>query len=667
MSTPAPAGAWPSAITADAVVAASVRLGSVQTTELADGMGIVWWAEGRPAEGGRTQIVRRDRDGRLRDVLPEGRSANSRIHEYGGGAWLAVDSTVYFVDDGDQRIWRLDTEVPGAEPVAVTLEPPSPRAWRYAIGGVVGDWLICVQEVHGNEDAAEPANHLVAIPTAGGRPVVLFDRSDFVGTPAVDPAGGRVAFVTWDHPNMPWDSTRLWVLHAEFGPSEVTVEGVEVVAGGEGESICQPRWAPDGRLWFVSDRTGWWNLFALEANDGTASPQSIDPGEYEVGEPAWVFGQSRYAFLSDGRLVAARRSHGLDELVVIHPERGETQPLDVGCTEIATVAATATTVVFVGASYTSEPAVRAALVGRTAATTVELLRPPRDLGIEVESLSIGEQITFPTGPPGDGGGRDAVAHATFYPATNPDFVPLDGEVPPLLVMIHGGPTSAARAELRLGVQYWTSRGIAVVDVDYRGSTGYGRPYRDALRGEWGVSDVEDCVAAARYLADTGRVDGDRLLIRGGSAGGFTTLAALAFTDVFAAGASYYGVADLALLAVETHKFESRYLDGLVGPYPQEAARYEERSPLAHIERLDRPVIVFQGLDDRVVPPSQAEAIIAALAARHVPHASMMLAGEGHGFRKAENIRATLEAEWSFYLQIFGIPVPVGVAEVELRR
>lgn len=669
MTDAAPAGAWPSPITADAVVAASVRLGAVQTTTLDDGTGVVWWAEGRPQEQGRTQIVRRDRDGRIRDVLPPDASANSRIHEYGGAAWLAVGDTVYFVDDDDQRIWRLDAAVDGASPEPVTPAPPAPRAWRYAIGGVVGEWLICVQEAHDPDGAAEPANRLVAVPVAGGEPVILFGGTDFVGTPAVDPASGMVAFVTWEHPNMPWDDTTLRV--GRFDPDGPRLVDAAPIAGGPGESICQPRWAPDGRLWFVSDRTNWWNLYVLDTPDASTDPTAVDPGAHEVGEPAWVFGQSRYGFLSDGRVVAARKSHGSDDLVVIDPAAATVHRLDVGCSDISSIATTATTVVFVGSSYTAEPAVHAALVGRGGAVSREVLRPPRDLGLSSAYIAVGRPVTFPTGDAaGAADAADAAerphAHGTFYPPTNPDFTALPGERPPLLVMIHGGPTSNARAELRLAVQFWTSRGFAVVDVDYRGSTGYGRRYRDALRGAWGVADVEDCVAAARFLAAEGLVDGARLLIRGGSAGGFTTLAALTFTDGFTAGASYYGVADLALLATETHKFEARYLDSLVGPYPERADVYEARSPLAHVEQLDRPVIVFQGEEDRVVPLSQAVAILGALAARGVPHASMMLAEEGHGFRRAESIRATLRAEWSFYLQVLGIDHPADLPRVEIH-
>jgi dipeptidyl aminopeptidase/acylaminoacyl peptidase len=647
VSDPVPCGAWPSRISAELVVEASVRLGEVHVSRGTDGSEAVWWSETRPSEKGRTQVVRRGADGDAVDVLPGDHSGSTRVHEYGGGAWWLDGETLFFVEDREQRIWRLD---PGQTPHPITPAPPSDKAWRYADGVVAAGWILCVQEAH--DTGGEPANRLVAVPVEGGDPVVLFDASDFVASPRYDPICGLVAFLTWDHPDMPWDATSLWVGELDTSLGAPRLLDTAFVVGGAGESICQPAWDRTGRLWFISDRTDWWNLYHFaEGGRPAGDPVAVDPSPSEVGEPAWIFGQSRYAFLSDGRVVFARRGEGRDRLAVVDPTTGDVQPLDVPSNEIANVRATATTALYVGAAFTSEAAVHAVLVGRNATTGgAQVLRPARDLALSSAHLSAGRHITFPT----EGG---AVAHGLFYRPANPDALPLEGERPPLIVMIHGGPTSNARAELRLALQFWTSRGFAVVDVDYRGSTGYGRRFRDALRGEWGVADVADCVAAARYLADEGHADPDRLLIRGGSAGGFTTLAALAFCDVFAAGASHYGVADLALLATETHKFEARYLDGLVGPYPEMAERYRERSPLAHADQIDRPVIVFQGTEDKVVPPNQAAQIVEALARNGVPHAYLPIEGEGHGFRQAANIRRTLEAELSFYLQVLGIPHP----------
>jgi dipeptidyl aminopeptidase/acylaminoacyl peptidase len=406
--------------------------------------------------------------------------------------------------------------------------------------------------------------------------------------------------------------------------------------------VCQPRWATDGSLWFVSDRTGWWNLYR-QAPGGAIEP--MVQTEAEIGLPQWVFGQSQYAFLDDGRVVFAYGRDGLDHLAVLSLD-GSTTDVDVPYTSVSSVQAAGDRVVFIGASATAEPAVVSLRLGEEP----EVLRPPRDLGVDPAWFSEPEPIDFPAS-----GGR--TAHALYYPPTNPEVAPPPGEAPPLLVVIHGGPTAAARPMLQVGVQYWTSRGFGVVDVNYGGSTGYGRAYREQLRGTWGIVDLDDCEAAARWLADQGRVDPSRLCIRGGSAGGYTTLAVLAFRDTFAAGASHYGVADLEALAVETHKFESRYLDGLIGPYPERRDLYEARSPVHHTDGFDRPLIVLQGLEDEVVPPNQAEMIVNALRAKRVPVAYVTFAGEQHGFRQAANIRKALDSELSFYAQVFGFATP----------
>jgi dipeptidyl aminopeptidase/acylaminoacyl peptidase len=439
---------------------------------------------------------------------------------------------------------------------------------------------------------------------------------------------------------MPWDATRLVV--DEAGTRTV-------VAGGEERaSICQPTWAPDGSLWFSSDRTGFWSLHRWTPDGGVELVLDL---RRDIGFPQWVFGERCFGFLDGGRVVFTYVEDGMDRLAVREAD-GQVRGLDVGVTAASSLDALGDRVVLVAASPTVE--VHVAGFGLPADEVVtpriEQLVPPRDLGIDPAWWSVPVGIEFPTG---DG----AIAHALFYPPTNPAVVGPAGELPPLLVFIHGGPTAAARPMLRLSTQYWTSRGFAVVDVNYRGSTGYGRAFRDLLQGQWGVADVEDCVAVVRSLARQGLVDGDRACIRGGSAGGFTTLAALAFHDVFAAGASHYGVADLGLLAEETHKFEARYLDGLVGPWPEARATYDARSPIHHLEGIDRPLAVFQGADDAVVPPNQAELIVAALRARGVPVAYVLFEGEGHGFRRADNIRASLDGELSFYAQVLGFDLP----------
>ena len=449
---------------------------------------------------------------------------------------------------------------------------------------------------------------------------------------------------------MPWDGTRLMVREGDAVPT--------LVAGGPHESVFQPRWHDDGSLWFVSDRTGWWNLYRRTPS-GAVEPMVLM--DAEIGVAQWVFGESRYDFLDDGRVVFAYSRNGFDHLAVRMPD-GAVADLDLPYTFVDAVVAAGSNVVLIAASTTSEPAVVRVDVDGAVAGPPDVLRPPRDLGLDPAYLSVPEPISFPTA-----GG--ATAHGLFYPPANPRFSGPPGSSPPVLVLVHGGPTSVAIPMLRIGTQYWTSRGFGVVDVNYRGSTGYGRPYRDLLRGAWGIADVEDCQAAARWLADQGRADPNRLCIRGGSAGGFTTLATLAFGDTFSAGASHFGVADLEALARDTHKFESRYLDGLVGPYPERRDLYEARSPIHHVEGFDRPLIVLQGLDDEVVPPNQSEMIVSALRDKHVPVAYVPFEGEQHGFRRAENIRRALDAELSFYGQVLGFELPAaeGIEPVVVER
>ena len=614
----------------------------------------VWWAELRPEEGGRTQIVRQRPDGTTRDVLPEGADARTAAHEYGGGAWWVRDGTLWFVGWADQRLYRVD---PGREPVAITPEPEVPRGDRWADGDVSPDgrWMVCVREHHpAGGGPADVVNQVVRFDLHAPGPEapaeVVVTGPDFVSDPRFSPDGRSLCWLEWDHPNMPWDGTRLMV-STGGGPGVLT-------AGGPDESVFQPRWHPDGSLWFVSDRTGWWNLYRWTEAAGV-EPRVLLEGE--IGVPQWVFGQSRYAFLDGDRAVFAYSRAGFDHLAVADAG-GTVTDLDLPYTALDAIAATGSTVVFIGASPTTEPAVVDVVVEGATGSEPEVLRPPRELGVDPGYLSVPEAIEFPTG-----GG--AVAYGLFYRPTNPAFAGPEGHHPPLIVMIHGGPTSSAIPALRMGVQYWTSRGFAVVDVNYRGSTGFGRPYRDLLRDAWGVADVEDCEAAARWLAEQGRVDADRLCIRGGSAGGFTTLAAMATGDTFSAGASHFGVADLEALALETHKFESRYLDGLIGPYPERRDLYLARSPIHHLDGFDRPLIVLQGLDDQVVPPAQSEMIVAALKDRHVPVAYVPFEGEQHGFRQAANIRRALDAELSFYGQILGFELPAaeGIEPVEVDR
>jgi len=649
-------GSWPTPITSEVVVAEAIGLSEVRV----DGPDLIW-AESRPAEGGRIALVRRDGDGRVLDLLPPGQNARTAVHEYGGGAWWADHGVVWFCSWADQRLYRRDPQTGAVQPL--TPEPEVPRGDRYADGSVApdGTWMVCVREHHpaGGSGAPDVRNELVRLaahePSA---PEVVVAGPDFVSAPRISPDGRRLAWVEWDHPNMPWDGTRLVVRDLQTGADRV-------LAGGPDESISEPAWLGDGSLAFISDSRGWWNLHRVDADDGGVRPLvEIDA---DIGEPQWVFGGSRYAVLEDGRVVFARWRDGFDGLAVRLPD-GVVIELELPFTVVRSIrAAGSDSVALVAATPVAEKSVCRVHLGPGADVTgIETIRAPRDLGdlgVDVALLSRPEPIQFPSA-----GGR--TAHALFYRPQNPAGQAPPEARPPLLVAIHGGPTSCARPELDLGLQYWTSRGFAVVDVNYGGSTGFGRPYRELLRGAWGVVDVEDCLSAAGWLASQQLVDGAELAIRGGSAGGFTTLAALARPDTpFAAGADYFGVADLEALATETHKFESRYLDSLIGPYPEARDVYRARSPIEHVDEFSRPLIVLQGLEDEVVPPNQATMIVEALQRNQVPVAYVEFPGEQHGFRRAANIRRALDSELSFYAQMFGFELPEseGIEPVEILR
>jgi dipeptidyl aminopeptidase/acylaminoacyl peptidase len=570
------------------------------------------------------------------------------VHEYGGGAWTASGGTLWFTEFSDQRLYRLDA---GADtPVAVTPAPSVPSGVRYADLVVAGDSLLAVRETHpATGGAADVVNEIVRV-EADGTTEVLVSGPDFVSNPRLAPDGSTLSWLQWNHPDMPWDAAQLVVR----GP-----DGTEhVLAGGSGESVVQPVWGDDLALWWLSDRTDVWSLYRKRPHGEVELV--VDVGS-DIAGPQWVFGQSRYALLDDGRVALAYPRAGADRLAVLQPA-GERTDFELPYAAFRAVRAQGDAVVCIAAGPVDEPVVLRVDAGSGAA---ELLRGARDLGLAPESFSRPEHVSFPTADDGTG---IAVAHALVYPPVNPEVAAPEGELPPLIVMVHGGPTASAAPILDLDVQYWTSRGFCVADVDYRGSTGYGRRYREALKGRWGVVDLDDVVACARFLVDAGRVDPARMAITGGSAGGFTTLAALTMRPgVFTAGASHYGVADLGALAQETHKFESRYLDGLVAPYPADV--YAERSPINHVDALDTPLAVFQGDEDQVVPPAQAEVIVAALREKGVPHAYRLFAGEQHGFRKSENIRAALDGELSFYAQVWGFDLPAdeGITPIEVRR
>jgi dipeptidyl aminopeptidase/acylaminoacyl peptidase len=632
--TVAPYGTWSSPITAEAVAGAGVRLESVWLED-----GTAWWLESRAREKGRTVLVSCEPAAAPTDVTPAGFNVRTMVHEYGGGAYCVHAGTVYFSNFEDQRLYRHEA---GADPLAITREV-NDRTYRYADGRVTpdGSLWIGVRERHpASGRAAEVVNELIALPTDGSsEPTVIADGRDFFSNPRISPDGTRLCFLAWDHPWMPWDGCELFT-GALGGDGSLT--GVEQVAGRDGEeSIWQPEWSAAGDLVFASDRSGWWNLERVTHGEREA----LHAAEAEFGGAAWLFGLGTFAFLGDGRIVCAYEQEGRSLFGVLSTEDGSLDALDLPLDAFSGyLAAEGSTVLLVAGSATVPSQVVRIDVSTGAR---DVLRESTQVPVDASYFSAPRAIEFPT----DGG---LTAHALFYPPTSPDFGPPEGERPPLIVWSHGGPTDLAQPLFSLRTQFWTSRGFGIVDVNYGGSTGYGRAYRERLNGQWGVVDLQDCVNAARHLVAEGEADGDRLLIRGGSAGGYTTICALTFTEEFAAGASYYGIADLEPKEGHTHKFELRYEHTLLGPYPEAAETFRARSPINFTDRLTTPMLVLQGTEDEIVPPYQAELIVAALDERRVPHAYLLFEGEGHGFRRSENIIRSLEAELSFYLQVLGL-------------
>ncbi|MBE0519715.1 S9 family peptidase [Candidatus Bathyarchaeota archaeon] len=633
-------GSWKSPITSELVASGTVGLGQI-ILDHED----IYWNELRPTEGGRIIIVRRTPDGQTTDMTQSPFNARTRVHEYGGGAFAIIDGTIYFSNFADQRIYRQE---PGA-----MARPITPEAeLRYA--DIVIDRrrsrMICVREDH-TVAGREPANTLVSLKFEGGKgDNVLVSGNDFYSSPRLNPDGSRLAWLTWNHPNMPWDGTELWVGELR---ADGSLSHPERVAGGTDESVFQPEWSPDGVLYFVSDRTGWWNLYRW--HEGNIKP--LCKMKAEFGKPQWVFGMSTYSFESAGCIVCAYIEQGTWRLATIDTATGELECIKTPYTEIRTLRASSGLAVFIAGSPTEPPSiVRLDLATRQ----IEVLRRSSNVMVDAEYLSIPKAIEFPTE-------NGLTAHAFFYAPRNRDYTGPSEEQPPLLVKSHGGPTAATSTTLSWAVQYWTSRGIAVLDVNYGGSSGYGRKYRQRLNGQWGVVDVDDCVNGACYMVKIGEVDGNRLAIRGGSAGGYTTLCALTFRNIFRAGASYYGVSDLEALAKDTHKFESRYLDRMIGPYPERRDLYRERSPIHFVNQISCPMILFQGLEDKVVPPSQAELMVKALRKKGLPVAYIPFDGEQHGFRRAENIKRSLDAELYFYSEIFGFKIADPVEPIQIEN
>jgi len=660
----APFGTWPSPITPEVLVERAIGLSGVEVAG-----GIVLWSEARPDEAGRQTLVAWSPGGVPEDLLPPTMSARTLVHEYGGrGAALGPDGLIVFSSAPDQRLWRLD----GPRPL--TPEPHLPGQARYGdpVVSPDGRFLVCVRERHGElpgdtvvndlvvvdlPQPAPPSNSEDAEPTDPPEPRVLASGHDFYAAPRLSPDGRRLVFLTWDHPDMAWDATDLWSAPFHRG----RLGQVRRVAGGPGVSISQPRFAPDGTLHYLSDQSGWWNLYR-------EGPQPVALLSADLGGPDWTLGQATYAFLDDSTLVATWIQPDGQHLGLLRTGRvpadgvpadgvpADGVPAEPGdvfsevatpFTSFASLQGLGTQVVGIAASPVHPPAV---VLIDPATGHHQVIRESRPLALPPEAISTPDPFQFPAA---DGG----PAYGLYYPPRSATHEGPPGELPPLVVVSHGGPTSAARRELSMDVQFWTTRGFALADVDYRGSTGYGRPYRDRLRGQWGIADMQDCADAAAHLAHLGLADPSRMVIRGSSAGGMTVLNCLAHTDRFAAGASRYGVADLSSLATTTHKFEAHYLDHLVGPWPEAAPVYAHRSPLTHAPRIRRPLILFQGTDDQIVPPAQSEAMVAALRAAGTPVTYLLFSAEGHGFRRADTLVAVADAELSFFARVLGLSLP----------
>ncbi len=655
----APYGSWHSPLSSQLIVSDAVSLSEVQL----DG-DILYHLESRPQEQGRNVIVKTGNNG-SQDILPPPYSARSRVHEYGGGVYCTHGDSIFFVNDADQDIYRI------TENNILRLTQAVDRRFADLVYDPHHQLIIAVCEDHSaahNRPTTEPANSIVAISLDNGEIETLCQGYDFYASPRLSPDGRQLCWLCWNHPNMPWDGTELWL--AKIGKTG-NIHQAEHIHGrqlaeilpaenDDSISVCQPRWSPDNRLYFISDIDGWWHLYRHESvTDITA----ITQGEYEIGLPQWVFAQSSYAFIDAERILGYKPVNDITELVIINAAQPQTEPQSLSVTQwhdFSCLAANNRQLAFIGASGRRFPELIQQIRGAEDSSTTlsetsfNCIKASTRLPVSEDYYSQAETISFSNR-------HRQTVFASYYPPTNPDYQSAGNEKPPLIVICHGGPTASASTSLDPKKQFWTSRGFALLDVNYSGSTGYGRDYRRRLNGNWGVLDVEDCCDAALYAVQQGLADKHRLIIRGSSAGGYTVLCALTFHQVFSASASYYGISELETLATDTHKFESRYLDRLVGPYPEKKDLYRQRSPIYHSENLTCPVIFFQGIDDKVVPKEQAEKMIAELDKKGIAVASRFFSGEQHGFRQASTITETLANELYFYSRIFGFDAEDGTS------
>lgn len=634
-----PFGSWRSPIQATLIAGASINAFDPRI----DGS-TLYWLENRPKEGGRVVIIRQESTGTPVEVSPPDTNIRTRVHEYGGAPYLVCDSVIYFVNFEDQRLYKMT-----ADGSAHPITPDDGSRYADMQVDATSKRLVCVRECH--QTGSEPTNSVVSISIeAPYTQTVLADGHDFFAYPRVGPDGTKLAYIAWDHPNMPWDDVQLYC---------VDLAGDELVSQPKrlnpdiDESVVDLQWSPNGELFFIADRSGWWNLYRW---NGSTITHLIDKS-CEFAGPLWSLGQRNYGFLSDRTALVSYGEDNKAALAVLDLDTLSLTPIAHPCATIGSVSCGNGYAVFEAGFADDTPALMKFTLSSNECT---ILTRPSDLPVSKDWISTPQNIDFPTA-------HDKTAHAYFYPPQNKDFTGPDGTLPPLIVKIHGGPTGQTSSSLQLAIQFWTSRGFAFADINYGGSSGYGRAYRKRLTDKWGIVDLEDTINCVKYLVDNGLVDSEKTAIRGGSAGGYTTLAALAFSDVFKAGANYYGVSDLEALAKDTHKFESRYLDNLIGPYPAAKDIYEARSPIHHLDGFNQPLIVFQGSEDAIVPPNQSEKIVEVLREKGIPVAYLLFDGEQHGFRKSENIIRSLEAELYFYGQIFGFELADKIDPVEISN
>tara|TARA_Y100001970_G_C14233915_1_gene860616 strand:- start:1450 stop:3405 length:1956 start_codon:yes stop_codon:yes gene_type:complete len=636
---------WKSEISAELITKQGLRLSEIKI----DGEKI-YWLEGRPEESGRYVIVSKslNKSDQI-DVLPQGYNSRNSVHEYGGASFTVKNNKIFFTNWDDQRIYCIKDQ----KIFPITPSPDIEKSLRYSDLILTEDtkWIICVRENHNND--GEPVNEIVSVKTDGSFDVkILISGKDFYSSPRINKSNDKLAWTQWDHPNMPWDETEL--CSAKIDSKTCSLGGINFIAGGTDKSILQPEWADNGELIYVSDESGWWNL---HKSDNGKNNNILDESKEHAG-PSWQFGFKTYDFYKKDNIIlkglSDDKKYGLIRILGLNGIIKKEIKLDY--TQISYLNVLGDNLFFIGSSPSkNDEIIKYGIEDKS----IHIIKKSSDLEISSSELSIAEEIQFPTT-------NNSKSFAFYYPPKNNNYSDKDLK-PPLLVISHGGPTSATSNSLNLSIQFWTNRGFAVVDVNYRGSTGYGRKYRDELKGNWGVYDAEDCIAAVKYLSGKKLIDPKKVVIKGGSAGGYTTINALTFYDDFAAGATYYGIADLSIFINDTHKFESRYLESLIGKYPQDKQKYYDRSAINFTEKLSAPMIILQGSEDKIVPVSQAEIMAEALKKKQIPHALIIFEGEQHGFRKAQNIKSSLESELYFYSKVLGFNLNENISSVKIQN